>query len=134
MTNRLETFASNRAHVPALRPSLWSSSIETGERQPAQCQLPQGLLGFSPDAKACKPTPAAMEMRSASMQSMLNLRSRIRIVLEHQVGVRRAKESASLSGMRQPPSQASETQPARPALYPVQHLTNPGLRFETRET
>ena len=50
----LEAFGNTGPHVPTLRTSLWSSSIETCERQPAQRQLPQGLAGISPAAKACK--------------------------------------------------------------------------------
>jgi hypothetical protein len=134
MIETLRSFESVRSYLPSLRPSLRSPSVETGERQPAQCQLPPGFAGSSPAAKACKPTSAAMEAHPASMQSMLNLRSRNRIVLKHQVDARRATESASLSGMRQPPSRASETQSARPALNPVHHSTNPGLGFRTRES
>ena len=84
----LKTIGNTRPHVPSLRTSLWSSSIETVERQPAQRQLLQGDAGLSPAAKACKPKPVTMAMCNASMRSMLNLRSGTRIVRKHQAGKR----------------------------------------------
>ena len=61
--------------TPRPSPVSMVSSIETGERQLAQCQLPQGLARVLARCKSLQTDACGGGSESASMQPMLTLRS-----------------------------------------------------------